>query len=60
MGLWRFGPRVTSGKAWRTKEVALLGTLPDPEVARRTGHRLHSVRMKRQALGVSRCPPVRR
>jgi hypothetical protein len=60
MGLWRLSPAVTSGQPWTPKEVALLGTLPDPEVARRTGHPLHSVRMKRRALGVGRCAPVRR
>jgi hypothetical protein len=60
MQLWRLSPGVTTGQLWTTKEVGLLGTLPDPEAARRTGHPLHSVRMKRRALGVGRCPPVRR
>ena len=60
MRLWQLNSGVTRGRPWTPKEVALLGKLPDPKVARRTGHPLHSVRMKRRALGVVRCPPVRR
>jgi hypothetical protein len=37
---------------WSTKETALLGVLPDAEVARRTGHPLGSVQQKRYHLGL--------
>ena len=38
-------------KYWSDEDVALLGTMPDVEVARRTWVTLWSVCMKRQALG---------
>jgi len=36
----------------REEEVALLGTLPDREVAQRLGRSLHSVTQKRIKLGI--------
>jgi hypothetical protein len=36
---------------WTPEEVALLGALTDPEVARRTGRSLHAVNNKRWSLG---------
>ena len=36
------------------QESALLGTLPDWEVANRTGHPLGSVRVRRTALGIAK------
>jgi hypothetical protein len=61
MQLWRFGPPVTCGRPWPPEHIALLGTTPDPEVARRTGHTLNAVRLKRRGLGVPRfreCAPA--
>ena len=45
---------------WKPAELALLGELPDEEVARRTGHSLTSVRharTKRHILSVRRAAP---
>jgi hypothetical protein len=39
------------GKLWTPEEVALLGTLPDADVARRTGRSLDAVAKKRTGLG---------
>ena len=36
---------------WTCKERALLGTMPDGEVARRTGRTINGVRQKRQEMG---------
>jgi hypothetical protein len=41
------------GRWWSSKEVALLGTLPDEEVARRVRRTAHAVRQKRTALGIA-------
>jgi hypothetical protein len=38
---------------WTVEEVALLGQLPDAEVARRTGRTTEAVRQKRERLGLS-------
>src|SRR5262249_3918133 len=40
------------GPAWTAEEVALLGQLPDAEVAERTGRTREAVRQKRNELGV--------
>jgi hypothetical protein len=50
--LWRMPRRVGFGRAWAPEEVALLGTLPDPEVARRTGRTAGSVHGKRRDLQI--------
>ncbi len=45
----------TRGKhpsAWKPEEVALLGKLPDAEVARCIGRSAENVRCKRQSLGI--------
>jgi len=39
-------------RAWKAREVRLLGRLPDAEVARRTGRDADAVRVKRQSLGI--------
>jgi hypothetical protein len=53
---WRFGPRVTYGKEWTAEAIALLGTMPDPEVARLTGHTINAVRIRRKIEGIPRFP----
>src|SRR5262249_4556778 len=40
------------GPRWTTGEVALLGTLPDEEVAARVGKTPSAVRQKREELGI--------
>jgi hypothetical protein len=40
------------------EHVALLGTMHDAEVARRTGHSLDGVRGKRQNLGIACFQPA--
>jgi hypothetical protein len=42
-----------AGNRWRDDEIALLGTLPDREVARRLGRSLQSVTRKRIKLGIA-------
>lgn len=37
---------------WDAKQLALVGKLPDEEVAARTGHPLNTVRIKRCQLGL--------
>jgi hypothetical protein len=37
---------------WTPEDIALLGTVPDVEVARRTGRTLEAVRQKREELGI--------
>ena len=39
---------------WAAWEVALLGTVPDREVARRTGRSVDGVRRKRMKLGIAK------
>jgi hypothetical protein len=40
------------GPRWSAKDIALLGTIPDEEVARLTGRRVRAVRQKREALHI--------
>jgi hypothetical protein len=44
------------GPWWTKAEVALLGRVPDEEVARRTGRTVGAVRQKRERLGRARLP----
>jgi hypothetical protein len=46
------------GPRWTEEDLALLGRLPDEEVARRTGRTWNAVRQKREKLGIPR-PPAR-
>jgi hypothetical protein len=39
-------------RAWPGEYLALLGTMPDEEVAERTGHSANGVRVKRCKLGI--------
>ena len=43
--------RGDDGRVWTRDEVALLGALPDAEVARRTGRTANAVTVKRRKLG---------
>jgi hypothetical protein len=52
-----FSPRVTYGVEWTPEALALLGTMTDPEVARRTGHTVNAVHIRRRKEGI---PPFRR
>jgi hypothetical protein len=45
------------GDWWSDEEVALLGTVPDEEVARRTGRTPDACRSKRQLLGIPNPSP---
>jgi hypothetical protein len=58
--IWEESPEVTYGVAWTPEAVALLGTMPDPEVACRTGHTVNAVRIRRRQLGIARYRPSRR
>jgi hypothetical protein len=49
-------PELATSKAWTVEHKSLLGTMPDREVAARTGHPHSSVRTVRQKL---RIPPFR-
>jgi hypothetical protein len=56
--LWEHSPDVTYGKRWTEEEVALLGTVPDAEIARRT---YNAVQLQRTLRGIPRFqtgPPV--
>jgi hypothetical protein len=52
--LWEYSPDVTSGQPWTAEASALLGTMPDAEVARRTGHTVNAVRIRRRQEGIVR------
>jgi hypothetical protein len=41
------------GPRWTEADIALLGTMPDEEVGRRTGRTVEGVRQKREELGIS-------
>ena len=43
--------RSRPAKVWSAEELALLGAVPDPEVARRTGRSLDAINKRRNALG---------
>jgi hypothetical protein len=40
-------------RLWSTADKALLGVLPDDEIAKRTGRTVEGVRVKRQKLGIA-------
>jgi hypothetical protein len=44
------------GPRWTEEEVALLGTMPDEQVAAQTGRTKVAVYLKRRKLGLARCP----
>jgi hypothetical protein len=48
----------SAGPAWTPEEEALLGTLPDAEVAERTGRSVVAVQCRRSLLGVYLRPPT--
>ena len=48
------------GPLWRAREIALLGTVPDREGARRTGRSAGGVRKKRWMLGIANSRDGRR
>ena len=50
----RRGIRPPVGRLWTPEEDALLGALPDSEVAKRTGRTLGAVRSRRVELGMKR------
>jgi hypothetical protein len=52
MRLWEKAPRVTHGLPWTPEHLAMLGTMPDREVALQTGHPLFSVKTTRQQLRI--------
>jgi hypothetical protein len=43
-----------AGRPWEPEEDALLGTVPDEEVAERTGRTLNAVKGRRLVLNVDR------
>ncbi len=43
------------GTRWTPEQLALLGTLPDAEVARRTGRTPNAVRIKRERVDGEEC-----
>src|SRR5262249_13996919 len=49
LDLGRYLQKGYDGPWWTKDEVALLGRLPDEEVARRTGRSVNAVRQKREA-----------
>jgi transposase-like protein len=52
LGLAQFLTPGYHGPCWTPEDLALLGTLPDAEVARRTGRTANAVRQKRGLLGI--------
>jgi hypothetical protein len=52
--------RRSEGRVWTEDEMALVGALPDSEVARRTGRTLNAVRLRRHLLGRPRIGAPRR
>lgn len=45
---------------WTPEEIAMLGKIPDKEMAKRTGRTLSSCRQKRQAHGLGATPALRK
>jgi hypothetical protein len=43
---------------WTEEELALLGTIPDEEVAAQTGRTKRAVYFKRWGLGIAQCLPT--
>jgi hypothetical protein len=54
LGLGRYLRPGYHGPWWTKAEEALLGRLPDEEVARRSGRSVNAVRQKREKLGLAR------
>jgi hypothetical protein len=54
LGLGRHLIKGYHGPWWTRAEVALLGKMPDEEVARHTGRTVRAVRQKRETLGRAR------
>jgi hypothetical protein len=52
LDLGRYLHKGYPGRVWTTKERALLGKLPDDEVARRTGRTRNAVRQRREERGI--------
>jgi hypothetical protein len=50
-------PNRRAEDGWKPEEVALLGTLPDDELARRPGRSLIAVSTKRRRLGIASASP---
>jgi hypothetical protein len=48
----QFPPSGHHGPWWAAKQLALLGQLPDAEIAARFGRTTHAVRVKRTRLGI--------
>jgi hypothetical protein len=44
---------VLRGAVWTEEELALLGAMPDIEVAARLGRTVEGVRLKRERLGIA-------
>jgi hypothetical protein len=40
------------GESWKDEDAALLGKVPDDEIARRTGRTVNAVRQRRELLGI--------
>jgi hypothetical protein len=55
LGLGRHLKTGYHGPWWTKAEMALLGRVPDEEVARRTGRSVNAARVKRESLGRPRC-----
>jgi hypothetical protein len=53
LGLGQFLVPGYHGPRWTAVDLALLGTLPDAEVARRTGRTANAVLQKRILLGIA-------
>ena len=44
---------VYRGAVWTAEDLALLGTMPDAEVAARLGRTLEGVQLKREQMGIA-------
>jgi hypothetical protein len=53
-------PGHVNGRSWTRKEKALLGTMPDGELATRIGRTAEAVRIMRQTLGLATAMDRRR
>lgn len=55
---WGIAPLTEKPPEWSADDLAMLGKLPDKEIARITGRSANTVKNKRKSLGIDPGPPL--